>query len=401
VNIKINDNYRDPNNNDLEIIERKGMGHPDTLADKLAEECSRAYSNYCMKHFGCVLHHNFDKLYIGAGCFRYENGKTNMYSKVKVVLNGRASNTMNGEKINIDSVLIPVIKKYLNSVMPRLDVDNEVDIIVNCSQNTQVKNWFTPQDINDVPDAINVFANDTSLCVSHYPPTYSEKLALEIEQYFWEYIDYYPTPKFNEIGQDIKVMVSRIDKDITVTICMPVYPDCYNSREEYIEIVKKHEKDIYVMISKFENVDNYNVKIEINRIANGDYRVYSLIKGSCIECGEEGVVGRGNNSQGLISSFRQHTMEAPSGKNERYHTGRVMSFLSENSVKRIANECNLKVTMYALTRNKMSLLDPFLSYISVDKKIDKNTEEKIHKILEEEFEETQYLSKILSKRKMI
>lgn len=100
---------------------------------------------------------------------------------LKVILNGRASNTMNGESIDIDSIVIPVIKKYLNSVMPRLDVDNEVEIIVNCSQNTQVKNWFTPDDINDVPDTINVFANDTSLCVSHYPPTYSEKLALEIE----------------------------------------------------------------------------------------------------------------------------------------------------------------------------------------------------------------------------
>ncbi|MET7278839.1 methionine adenosyltransferase [Kribbella sp. NPDC005582] len=44
------------------IVERKGIGHPDTLADHLAERLSRAYSRYTLDHFGAVLHHNFDKL---------------------------------------------------------------------------------------------------------------------------------------------------------------------------------------------------------------------------------------------------------------------------------------------------------------------------------------------------
>ena len=401
MSLIINNNYRDPNNDDIEIIERKGIGHPDTLADKLAEECSRAYANYCMEHFGCVLHHNFDKLYIGAGCFRYEDGKTNMYSKFKVRLNGRASNTMNGESIDIPSIVIPVIKKYIKSVMPRVDVDNELDILINCTQNTKEPKWFSPRDINDVPDAKELFANDTSLCVSHYPPTYCENLALQIEQFFWEYEDCYPTPKFNDIGQDIKVMVSRINKDVTVTICLPVYSDVFKDKEEYVSIVKKYEDMINEYIKQYPNPDNYNVKIEINRIFNGDYRIYSLIKGSCIECGEEGVVGRGNNSQGLIPSNRQHTMEAPSGKNERYHTGRVLSFVSEKFIKRICEECDLKGTVFVLTRNKNHLLDPFLSYVSVDKEVSEDTKDRIEEIYHEEFNEDTYLPKILAKRKLI
>ena len=160
-NIIIKKDYIDPDNNNIEIIERKGLGHPDTLADKLAEECSRVYSQYCIDNFGCVLHHNFDKLYIGAGCFRYEDGKVNMYQPVKVFLNGRASNTMNGKKIDIESMLVPVIKKYVSSVLPRLDVEKELEIHINCTQNTKVHNWFTPESIEDVPDAKKVFANDT------------------------------------------------------------------------------------------------------------------------------------------------------------------------------------------------------------------------------------------------
>ncbi len=396
-NIIIKKDYIDPDNNNIEIIERKGLGHPDTLADKLAEECSRVYSQYCIDNFGCVLHHNFDKLYIGAGCFRYEDGKVNMYQPVKVFLNGRASNTMNGKKIDIESMLVPVIKKYVSSVLPRLDVEKELEIHINCTQNTKVHNWFTPESIEDVPDAKKVFANDTSLCVAHYPSTVCEEIAVKAEQFFWNYNDNYATPKFDDIGQDIKVMVSRIEKDITLTLCIPVYPDKFSNNEEYTNILKKYEKLMSEYISQINGIDKYNLKIEVNRMASGDYLFYSLSKGSCIECGEEGIVGRGNNSQGIIPAFRPHTMEAPCGKNERYHTGRVLSFLANRAVKRIYEECGVKASMYCLTKNKNNLLEPFLMYLSVDK--EENIDQ-IKQIIDEEFNEETYLTKILEEHKL-
>ncbi len=52
---------------ETEIVERKGLGHPDTLADGLAESISNAFSQLTMKKFGAVLHHNVDKLMIGGG----------------------------------------------------------------------------------------------------------------------------------------------------------------------------------------------------------------------------------------------------------------------------------------------------------------------------------------------
>lgn len=397
-NLIIKEDYMNPNNNNIEIIERKGLGHPDSLADKLAEECSRVYSEYCMENFGCVLHHNFDKLYIGAGCFRYENGKVNMLQPVKVYLNGRASNTMNGQAIDLEALLKPVIKKYISHIMPRIDVEKELNIFINCTQNTKINNWFSPRDINDVPDAKNVFANDTSLCVAHYPFTFCENLVMETEQFFWNYVeDTYPTPKFDDIGQDIKVMLSRLNNDITLSLCIPVYMDKFNNREEYISIIQKYEKLLIDKISTIDNPYGYNIKIEINKMANGDYLTYTLCKGSCIECGEEGIVGRGNNSQGIIPAFRHHTMEAPSGKNERYHTGRVLSFLANRTVKRIYEECGVSCSMYCLTKNKNNLLDPFLMYLSVDN-YDKI--EEIETIIEEEFNEKTYLPKILKRKKL-
>jgi len=40
----------------IEIVERKGLGHPDTICDHLSEELSRSLSKYYLEHFGCVLH---------------------------------------------------------------------------------------------------------------------------------------------------------------------------------------------------------------------------------------------------------------------------------------------------------------------------------------------------------
>ena len=89
-------------------------------------------------------------------------------------------------------------------------------------------------------------------------------------------------------------------------------------------------------------------------------------------------------------------MEAPFGKNERYHTGRVLSYVSNLTVKRIYQECNIKSSLYCLTRNRNKLMKPFMLYLSVNKSISKEEERRIEKIIEEEFNEKTYLLKILN-----
>jgi S-adenosylmethionine synthetase len=74
-----------------EFVERKGSGHPDTLSDALAEQLSVDYSNYTLKKFGAVLHHNFDKVGLlgGASSVRFGEGK--LINPIRVLINGRAS----------------------------------------------------------------------------------------------------------------------------------------------------------------------------------------------------------------------------------------------------------------------------------------------------------------------
>ncbi len=44
-----------------EIVERKGIGHPDSVCDAAADACSRALCKYYFETFGRYYHHNVDK----------------------------------------------------------------------------------------------------------------------------------------------------------------------------------------------------------------------------------------------------------------------------------------------------------------------------------------------------
>jgi S-adenosylmethionine synthetase len=51
-----------PASQEVEIVERKGFGHPDTICDAFAEHFCVCLCRYYLEHFGLILHHNVDKV---------------------------------------------------------------------------------------------------------------------------------------------------------------------------------------------------------------------------------------------------------------------------------------------------------------------------------------------------
>ena len=74
----------------------------------------------------------------------------------------------------------------------------------------------------------------------------------------------------------------------------------------YDKIIKKYERIFYKSLDNFDNPRGYQVVIRVNYKDDGTIDKYTLCIGTCAECGEEGIVGRGNDGQGLISAFRPH-----------------------------------------------------------------------------------------------
>lgn len=133
--LTVTTDYNDPEKSPLEVVERKSVGHPDSLADALANEVSISFSRYCLEHFGCILHHNVDKLYIGGGHFRNDFGSCERIKPIRVLTNGRMSDRFGDKGIDVEAIQVETISEYLFRVLPNLSVE-DVIIVPNATQHT-------------------------------------------------------------------------------------------------------------------------------------------------------------------------------------------------------------------------------------------------------------------------
>lgn len=351
--LQIIDNYQDPSSGIFEVVERKGVGHPDSLADALSNEVSVVYSKHCLKKVGVIPHHNVDKLYIGGGHYKNNYGVCERLSPVIVRVNGRMSSHFGEVDLEIEKLQTSAVRNYIQNVMPTMK-DDDLIIEPNATQHTKVPYWFKPRNIDDIPDAKNPKANDTSVCIGHWPPTPTESLAYNLERYFWKEVSGYPVPSFPEIGQDIKVMVVRNEKQIEATLCVPAMSLFTKSFDAYRELMFMHQNNLQVLADSLLASSGIQSVVRVNPYQ----RQYMLGIGSCIECGEEGIVGRGNNINGIISTYRIHTLESWAGKNPVYHTGRVYGYMTAKLAKDISEKFSVKCIVTAVTRCGDSLFPP-------------------------------------------
>ena len=298
------------------------------------------------------------------------------------------SNAFGGERIDIESIQTDAISRYLFRVLPRLTAE-DVAITPNATQHTKVANWFTPKDRSDVPDAASPKANDTSYCTSHWPPTPAESLAYRLERYFWNAEDGFAIPRFPEIGQDIKVFVLRERGHIEITLCVPTISTHTSSYEHYLDLLQRHESNLR------EIAENIAPELKTSVRINPYQRLYMLGTGSCIECGEEGIVGRGNTILGIIAAQRPHTAESWAGKNPIYHTGRVLGYLTAKLARAISVKLDVKCAVSAMTRCGDSLIPPRFLGISMDREVSRTA---LEQVVESDFLSANYVDEILDFR---
>lgn len=87
-------------NPDHEIIERKGLGHPDTICDSLASLLSQKYSEFTVNNCdGKVLHHQFDKVMLIGGKTNVSWGGGSFVKPIQINVVGRITKTYLGKKL--------------------------------------------------------------------------------------------------------------------------------------------------------------------------------------------------------------------------------------------------------------------------------------------------------------
>ncbi|CAG0962188.1 MAG: S-adenosylmethionine synthetase [Candidatus Methanoperedens nitroreducens] len=308
---------------EIEIVERKGVGHPDSMADGFAESVSRALCNEYIKKCGTILHHNTDQVEVVAGrsCPEYQGGE--LISPIYVLLVGRATKEFKDIKIASDTTAIRAAKNYLKTTLP--DIDSEHDIIIDCKLGTGSTDLQSVFNRRKAP-----MANDTSFGVGHAPFSEVENIVYNTErQMVLNFKKDLPA-----IGTDIKVMGMRKNEKITLTVACAMIGKYVDDQSHYFNIKEELRSKICDLAEEYTDRE---VEVFVN---TGDDEkagsVYLTVTGTSAEMGDDGSVGRGNRCNGLITPNRPMSMEATSGKNPINHVGKLYNLLSNQIAKDIA-----------------------------------------------------------------
>ncbi len=398
MDLYIKENLINPDQLPIEIVERKGLGHPDTIADGIAEAVSVEYSKYCLENFGVVLHHNVDKILVLGGQCKLEYGQGKLLKPFRVILGGRMSRSFGGKEIDIKDIQTKVVKNYFKKVLPRIDIDKDLKFCSFTTSNSKIPYWFDPRNINDLPEYKNSHANDTATIIGFWPLSILEQMVLASERYFYDFEQKF-RPRFDLVGNDIKIMGLRRRRYVKLTLCVPFQADKINNQKEYFERKETIKEGLQEFLEeKFGSL--LDVAVEINtqdqRVKNEDdmgHGRYLTIIGSALDYGEEGVSGRGNRCRGLISVMRPSSVESVYGKNPVYHVGKVYSIIANTIAQQIGIKFDCKVTIIVTTRNGDPLYSPYNIVVETSKKVDKNS---VQKIIVDELEKRYWTSRIVT-----
>ncbi|BCJ36365.1 S-adenosylmethionine synthetase [Actinocatenispora thailandica] len=332
-----------PEPTDLTIVERKGWGHPDTLADHLAERLSREYSTYTMEHFGGVLHHNFDKLALLGGRSEVRYGSGRMLQPVRVLVNGRATGICGGELIPVDEMVVAATKAFFHERLPMLDANLRIELNItnNPSPGAVVtdggvaperSSWFAPRSLEDLRERRVLLANDTSLGTGWAPES-------PYETFIRDLVDHLSGPNgFRQdhpwCGSDVKLMGYAARDVLDIVLCVPQLSAHVADLGQYLANKQRILAECRRWASSRWPQLEARFRLNVRDVPDRD-ELYLTHTGSSIESGDEGVVGRGNRVNGLITPLRPMNVEGANGKNPVYHVGKLYNLAARQIAQRL------------------------------------------------------------------
>jgi len=301
---------------EIEIVERKGLGHPDSICDGVAEAVSQALARTYIDRVGKVLHYNTDETQLVAGDAATAFGGGEVLEPIYLLIVGRATKRYEGEKIPTETIALEAAREYLSENFPHLDVGTDIVVDVRLGEGSgDLQTVFGEEEA--VP-----MANDTSYGVGHAPLSETERIVYNTERRLnGEYAEENPA-----IGQDIKVMGKREGDRINVTVAAATVDAHVESLEAYKEVVADVREYVTDLAGEYTDRE---VSVDVNTADDYDEgSIYLTTTGTSAEQGDDGSVGRGNRANGLITPNRPMSMEATSGKNPVNHIGKIYNLLS-------------------------------------------------------------------------
>jgi S-adenosylmethionine synthetase len=353
-----------------ELCERKGIGHPDSVCDAIADACSRALCIYYLENFDRVYHHNVDKAALVGGTARPEFGGGQIIQPQYFLIVGRAISQILREDgpddkrleyIPIPTICMQTSRQIMGEIFRNLDLNKDVqfDYAVRPGSLDLCGIFEESHHSEDVP-----LANDTSFGVGYAPFSDVEKITLEAERLI-------NSDKFKKkckaSGEDIKVMTERVGNKVGITIAAAMVSKYIKDVSEYVNYTNQIKDAVADLASKVIPEREVNVQVNVADILEKNL-IYLTITGSSAEAGDDGEVGRGNRNNGLITPCRPMSLEAVCGKNPINHVGKIYNVLSTNMAREIYNRGQgdiLEVHVKLLSQIGRPITDPWVNSINL------------------------------------
>jgi S-adenosylmethionine synthetase len=311
----------------LEIVERKGLGHPDTMCDSVMNRISVELSKEYMKRFGLVLHHNVDKSLLAAGVTRpgFRGGK--VLQPMKFVFGDRATFKVGDEEIPVNEIAERSAMQWLRENLRFVDPDKHV------TYQSEIKPGSMALSDIFARKGKYLGANDTSAAVGYAPFTRTERIILDLENHLNSkgFKNQYPWS-----GEDIKLMGLRKKGSLNITVAMAMVDrfiegeaDYFRKRDEVYDAIMEYMDGKYGFDDVTVSLNALDVK------GRGIDGLYLTVTGTSAEAGDSGQVGRGNNVVGVIPLNRPMSSEAAAGKNPVSHVGKIYNALCYRIANRI------------------------------------------------------------------
>jgi len=312
----------------VEIVERKGIGHPDSICDGITERLAIYLTKYYVDNFGMPLHFNVDKAVLVGGRAQAEFGGGKVLEPILIHLVGRATREIekNGSRtlVPIEDLAEQAVKDYIRENFRFLDPDEHIRTQYSIRPGSvDLVNLFKRK--QDIP-----LANDTSIGVGYAPYSTTEKLCLELESFLNSKT---AKKKYPAIGEDVKVLCVRKKEKITATVAMAMVSREVRNLDEYISIKESVKEELQ---SIADRIVGKPIELRVNMADDIERKVvYLTVTGTSAESGDDGQVGRGNRASGLITPYRPMSMEAAAGKNAVSHVGKIYQITARRIAQRI------------------------------------------------------------------
>ena len=347
-----------------EFVERKGIGHPDSLCDGVAEAVSRRLSQYYRDTFGRVLHHNTDKVHLGAGRAEPAFHGGSIVEPIYVLVGGRATTTVDGEQLPVDELAREAAGEYLLATVPLLEPD---DVVVD----TRIGR--TSDDLASLfGRGGEPLANDTSFGVSHAPGTVTERFVKTLEPRLHQELD--------AVGKDVKLMALRRGDHVYLTIAAAVIDRYVDDMAEYRAVIDRVQS-----LAERHAAESTHLSVSVDVNAADDFAegsVYLTTTGLSAEGGDDGAVGRGNRVNGLITPHRPMSLEAAAGKNPVTHVGKLYNLLALRIARRL--EVDLDAS-YGCVQILSRIGDPVSEPVAVDVSTTLEDGEAVRSVVDDQF----------------